>query len=115
MRKHSQTSCQRLRVGIKRFRYTVENFLPELHLAWGHDLKDLQDLLGEVHDLDVLWATASSCQVFPDEESRGRWHARILAERTARLDLYREKMVGAHSLGTICRAALPQGVQIDSI
>ncbi len=98
LRNRSQTAFHRLRIGIKRFRYTVENFLPELHLAWSHDLKDLQDLLGEVHDLDVLWATASSCQVFPDEEARGRWHARILAERTARIDLYREKMVGAHAL-----------------
>ena len=115
LRNRSQTAFHRLRIGIKRFRYTVENFLPELHLAWSHDLKDLQDLLGEVHDLDVLWATASSCQVFPDEEARGRWHARILAERTARIGLYREKMVGAHSLWNIWRAALPQGRQIHTI
>jgi exopolyphosphatase/guanosine-5'-triphosphate,3'-diphosphate pyrophosphatase len=115
MRNRSQTAFHRLRIGIKRFRYTVENFLPELHLAWSHDLKDLQDLLGEVHDLDVLWATASSCQVFPDEVARGRWHARILAQRTARIDLYREKMVGAHSLWNVWRAALPQGRQIQTI
>jgi exopolyphosphatase/guanosine-5'-triphosphate,3'-diphosphate pyrophosphatase len=115
MRNRSQTAFHRLRIGIKRFRYTVENFLPELHLAWSHDLKDLQDLLGELHDLDVLWATASSCQVFPDEVARGRWHARILAQRTARIDLYREKMVGAHSLWNVWRASLPQGRQIHTI
>jgi CHAD domain-containing protein/HD superfamily phosphodiesterase len=115
LRNRSQTAFHRLRIGIKRFRYTVENFLPELHLAWSHDLKDLQDLLGEVHDLDVLWATASSCQVFPDEVARARWHARILAQRTGRIDLYREKMVGAHSLWNIWRAALPQGRQIHTI
>src|ERR1700674_3973583 len=115
LRNRSQTALHRLRIGIKRFRYTVENFLPDLHLAWSHDLKDLQDLLGEVHDLDVLWATASACQIFPDGGARGRWHARILAERTARIDLYREKMVGAHSLWNIWRAALPQGRQIHTI
>jgi CHAD domain-containing protein/HD superfamily phosphodiesterase len=115
LRNRSQTAFHRLRIGIKRFRYTVENFLPELHLAWSRDLKDLQDLLGEVHDLDVLWATASSCLVFPDEEARGRWHVRILAERTARIDLYRKKMVGSASLWNVWRAALPQGRQIHTI
>ena len=43
----------RLRIAIKRFRYIVENFLPLQHAAWSDDLKQVQDLLGEVHDLDV--------------------------------------------------------------
>ena len=71
-----------LRIGLKRFRYIVENFLPEQHAAWSDDLKELQDLLGEVHDLDVLWATALQVNAFPDAESRSKWHSRIIEERT---------------------------------
>ena len=65
MRNRSQVAFHSLRIGIKRFRYIVENFLPVEHKAWSNDLKEIQDLLGEVHDLDVLWSTAVSCHVFP--------------------------------------------------
>ena len=112
LRTRSQVSLHQLRIGIKRFRYTVENFLPRQHALWGGDLKELQDLLGEVHDLDVLWAAAVSCQVFHDANSRNRWHQRILSERSKRIEAYRAKMIGEDSLWQIWRAALPQGKQI---
>ncbi|HWQ03165.1 MAG TPA: CHAD domain-containing protein, partial [Candidatus Nitrosotenuis sp.] len=44
LRDRSQAGWHALRIGIKRFRYTVENFLPSSHDAWGEDLKRLQDL-----------------------------------------------------------------------
>jgi len=103
----SQTAFHELRIGIKRLRYTVENFLPREHAAWGADLKDLQDFLGEVHDLDVLWNTAVHIAAFPDLESRGRWRQRLTEERSKRLDRYREKMVGKQSLWRVWRAQLP--------
>jgi CHAD domain-containing protein/HD superfamily phosphodiesterase len=115
LRNRSQIAFHTLRIGIKRFRYIVENFLPHEHKAWSNDLKEIQDLLGEVHDLDVLWATAISCHIFADEESKKRWHARILEERTKRLDRYRKKMTGPGSLWTVWRAALPHGPQIQAI
>ena len=115
LRNRSQVAFHSLRIGVKRFRYIVENFLPVEHKAWSNDLKEIQDLLGEVHDLDVLWSTAVECQVFPDADSRRRWHQRILSERTKRINGYRSKMVGEDSWWYKWRAALPQGKQIQAL
>lgn len=109
LRNRSQASWHRLRIGIKRLRYTVENFLPELHEAWIADLKQIQDWLGEVHDLDVFWETAATQQVFPDQAARERWRARVGEERSKRIDKYRAKMVGNTALWHTWRARLPQG------
>ena len=116
LRTRSQMSWHELRIGIKRFRYTVENFLPRQHALWGDDLKELQDLLGEVHDLDVLWSTAveSDVSAFPDVESRNRWREMLNAARAKRIARYREKMVGKHSLWRVWRAELPAGPQLRS-
>ena len=115
MRNRSQVALHALRIGIKRFRYIVENFLPQEHQAWSQDLKHMQDLLGEVHDLDVLWATALSCHIFPNELSRKAWHTRIVEERTKRVEEYRQRTVGADSLWNVWRAGLPQATQIQEI
>ena len=112
LRTRSQASWHALRIGIKRFRYTVENFLPRQHELWGSDLKELQDLLGEVHDLDVLWATAVEIMAFPDIEHQRRWREKLNAERAKRIERYREKMVGKQSLWQVWRAELPAGPQL---
>ncbi len=97
-----------MRIGIKRLRYTVENFLPALHDKWSKDLRDLQDALGEVHDFDVLWALVRSHhEVAP--EVRSHWQTIVQAERNKRLGFYRERMVGRRSLWNEWRAALPSG------
>ncbi len=114
LRNRSQIAFHSLRIGIKRFRYIVENFLPEQHAEWSGDLKDLQDLLGEVHDFDVLWATALQIKVFPNPESRAHWHAKIMAERTQRIETYKSKMLGERSLWQVWRAELPSGKQIET-
>jgi len=112
VRSRSQVALHELRIGIKRFRYTVENFLPDQHARWGGDLKELQDLLGEVHDLDVMWATAMKILAFPDAESQKRWREKINEERAKRVDRYRELMVGKQSLWRVWRAELPAGPQL---
>jgi hypothetical protein len=114
LRNRSQIAFHSLRIGLKRFRYIVENFLPEQHADWKDDLKDLQDLLGEVHDIDVLWATAMQINAFPDAESRSKWHSKIMEERTQRIEKYRSKMLGKASLWQVWRAQLPVGKQIES-
>lgn len=115
LRNRSQIALHMLRIGIKRFRYIVENFLPAEHKIWSDDLKHMQDLLGEVHDLDVLWATALSCRIFPDATSRKSWHVRIFEERTKRIEEYRTRMRGSDSLWNVWRAGLPQGKQVQQI
>jgi exopolyphosphatase/guanosine-5'-triphosphate,3'-diphosphate pyrophosphatase len=72
----------------------------------------LQDLLGEIHDLDLLWATATQIAAFPDLESRNRWREVVLAERSKRLDCYREKMLGKESLWSVWRSQLPSGPRL---
>ncbi len=109
----SQTALHQLRIGIKRFRYIVENFLPQQHQAWSSDLKSLQDLLGDVHDLDVLWDAAMEVNAFASPESRARWQAIIHEAREKRVDKYRERMVGPQSLWPVWRSDLPQGKQIE--
>ena len=93
LRNRSGVGYHQLRIGIKRFRYTVENFLPERHAQWAKDLRELQDALGEVHDLDVLRAMIRAHADIPADE-RLRWQKRISEERQKRLDLYRRKMIG---------------------
>jgi CHAD domain-containing protein len=115
LRNPSQAAWHSLRIGLKRFRYIVENFLPLEHKAWSDDLKEMQDLLGDVHDLDVLWSTAISWHIFRDDRSRERWHQRVLTQRSNRIDRYRAKMIGEDSLWRIWRAALPTGKQIQEL
>jgi exopolyphosphatase/guanosine-5'-triphosphate,3'-diphosphate pyrophosphatase len=115
LRNRSQVSFHALRIGIKRFRYIVENFLPAEHKCWKDGLKEIQDLLGEVHDLDVLWSTAVSCQIFADENSRKTWRGIIVSQRKQRIDAYRAKMVGPDSLWQTWRAGMPRGQQVEAL
>ena len=112
LRNRSQRGYHQLRIGIKRFRYTVENFLPQRHEKWAPDLRDLQDALGEVHDLDVLRALIREHPEMKAED-RERWYARITEERQKRLDLYRAKMLGKNSLWKVWRAELPDGPTLE--
>jgi CHAD domain-containing protein len=111
LRNRSSVSWHQLRIGIKRFRYTVENFLPTGHKRWSRDLRDLQDALGDVHDFDVLWGMVKSHPEVGLAE-RQLWQQTIFCERQKRLALYRKKMLGKHSLWHKWRAELPQGDEL---
>lgn len=114
LRSHSQTAWHQLRIAIKRLRYVVENFLPAQHAVWIKDLKELQDLLGEVHDLDVLWATAKQANPFPDSAAETHWHSTILQERETRIEKYRAKVLGKPGLWQVWRDELPRGKEIEA-
>jgi len=109
LRNRSHVAFHRLRVGLKKFRYTLENFVPSLHEQWASDLRELQDLLGELHDLHVLLQTAVGIGAVQNSESRTRWRSWTEAESSRRLQRYRQKMTGKESLWRVWRAALPQG------
>ncbi len=112
LRNRTQVGYHQLRIGIKRFRYMVENFLPQRHEKWAPDLRDLQDALGEVHDLDVLSRVIREHpQIKADD--RDSWQQKIAAERQKRLDLYRKKMLGKNSLWQSWRAELPSGQSLE--
>jgi CHAD domain-containing protein len=103
------TAFHRLRIGLKKFRYVVENFLPRHHIEWKAGLKQVQDLLGEIHDLDVLLPVVSQVCADQPAEVRQRWEQVIAKERNARIESYRELMSGNRSLWTLWRSALPRG------
>ncbi len=109
LRNRSKAGFHQLRIGIKRFRYLVENFLPVHHELWSKDLKRLQDLLGEIHDLDVLWEITCAQVMSPTIEERQRWQEAIQRERNLRLEAYRGRMLGRRSLWQEWRSSLPSG------
>jgi exopolyphosphatase/guanosine-5'-triphosphate,3'-diphosphate pyrophosphatase len=106
----------RLRIGLKKFRYVVENFLPEQHQLWSGGLKRVQDALGEIHDLDVLLETVERVGVLNSPEAQERWRQRIAAERDARIEQYSREMKGKDgaSLWQVWRQGLPRGAEARS-
>lgn len=103
-----------LRIGMKRFRYTVESLLPEFYESWGEDLKRVQDLLGEVHDLDVLAETILRVAGDEPEDAQAGWRERIATERQLRLDEYRQLSMGERRLWQEWKEGLPQAHQLES-
>src|ERR1019366_10438150 len=81
----SRIAYHRLRVELKKFRYAVENFLPSMYPGWAPDLKFLQDLLGEIHDLDVLSQMIVKNRRHSDEAASALWAKKLEAERAPRL------------------------------
>jgi CHAD domain-containing protein len=113
LRNRSKDAWHQLRIGIKRFRYMLENFVPVLHSQWASDLKQVQDLLGDVHDLDVLWETALKSHALQTPDDRRFWRAHITEKRNELIAEYRKKMVGPESLWQAWREGLPEGTELE--
>ncbi len=108
-----------LRIYMKRFRYTVENLLPEHYANWHENLKRVQDLLGDVHDLDVLAeavksAASGDSSTRESEASRRAWRERLALERSNRITTYRQLMIGNTCLWNTWRHALPHGEALQA-
>jgi CHAD domain-containing protein len=103
-----------LRIGVKRFRYTVESLLPSRYQEWAENLKRVQDLLGEVHDLDVLFTKVAELadSTAGLDESRAAWGERLSSQRHRRIEEYRALTLGEGGLWQQWRRELPQGSRL---
>ncbi len=106
-RSRSLLAYHRLRMGLKKFRYAVENFMPTMYPGWEPDLKLLQDLLGEIHDLTVLDQMLLKSRSLFEETAFAAWRTKVEDERSSRLRQYREKMAGKTSPLRSWREGLP--------
>ena len=108
LRSRSPVSWHALRMGIKHFRYAVESLLPGRYAEWGDELKQLQDLLGEVHDLDQLGRLLKEEKFAKDAPTLPLWREAIERERSERLGAYKQKTRGKPGHWHKWRAGLPQ-------
>jgi len=106
MRRRTPEALHRVRIGVKRLRYTLESLLPELHREIHKPLKKLQELLGEIHDLDVAIAEATTLGIDAAVVD-------LAAARAGRLAAYKTLATGRTSVWTTLRRALP--VRADAL
>lgn len=90
----SRIAWHRLRIGLKGFRYTLENFMPQRYEPWSKNLKRIQDLLGEVHDMDVLRGEIRRQRAKLPEPLVLQWYQKIEEARKVRLDEVRSRIAG---------------------
>jgi CHAD domain-containing protein len=109
-KRDSGIAWHRVRIAVKRFRYLVENFLPHHYEAWARDLKETQDLLGDVHDLDVLRTyVRRHSRELEQQQAVTEWLERIQSARTERLEKFLSKTNGKESLWLDWRSGLQGG------
>jgi hypothetical protein len=111
LRAEKAEAWHELRIGVKRFRYAVESLLPTRYGEWGDNLKRVQDLLGEVHDLDVLSATITETAA-DMAEARDAWAERITCARHECIETYRHLTLGEGGLWQAWRRELPEGSRL---
>ena len=110
----SSVAWHHTRIGIKRFRYVVENFLPQRYEPWSGDLKRMQDLLGDVHDLDVLRADIKKESAKLATVEVAAWMEKIASERKIRLNEFRTMTSAKNSPWLVWRAGFQWGHSLIS-
>jgi len=96
MRSENPEPWHELRIGVKRFRYTLEALVPSLHEKWSDSLKRVQDVLGDIHDVDVLLdlVRGTRAKLSPESEGGADWETAIVQVRQAKLEDYRKLSLG---------------------
>ena len=100
-----------LRIAVKGFRYAVEGLLPARAAVWEGGLQRMQDLLGEIHDLDVLDTFVAKAAAGVTADSLR--HA-IAAGRKDRIQQYRLGAQGGAGVLREWKAGLPQGARAEA-
>jgi len=110
----SGAAWHRLRIGLKEFRYILENFLPQRYAQWSKELKGMQDMLGEVHDLDVLRLRIRK-QAGLNPEMVAKWMEEIEKARKARLEEFRAKTANKDSSWVVWHKGLEWGHNLRTV
>ena len=108
LRTEKPAAWHRLRIGVKRFRYTLESLLPALHERHSESLKRIQDVLGDIHDLDVVSDLVSGQGRESDDLLQTEWEQRISSVRQENLQTYRQMALGSASVWQTWMASFPQ-------
>ena len=111
----SGAAWHRLRIGLKEFRYILENFLPDRYEHSSKELKRMQDILGEVHDLDVLRPLVRKQAAGMDPEIIADWIAKIEKERKDRLEEFRTKSIDKESYWVFWHKGLQWGHNLKTV
>ena len=111
----SGAAWHRLRIGLKGFRYILENFLPQRYAQWSKELKGMQDMLGEVHDLDVLRLQIRKQSTGLSPEIVAKWIQEIEKERKIRLEEFREKTANKDSSWVVWHKGLEWGRNLKTV
>jgi CHAD domain-containing protein len=111
----SGAAWHRLRIGLKGFRYILENFLPQRYAQWSKELKGMQDMLGEVHDLDVLRLQIRKQATGLSPEIVAKWMQEIEKERKIRLEEFREKTANKDSSWVVWHKGLEWGRNLKTV
>lgn len=108
LRTESAAPWHELRIGLKRFRYTLELLVPSLHAKWIPSLKRVQDLLGDVHDLDMLVELAAESSGANGPGLEAILRQRVDAIRQEKLQAYRQQALGSTGIWQNWLACFPK-------